>query len=172
MEQLALARIVGAFKGTGKGSYPTIKSFEYGEEVVFARLGSKPIFSYVQRTWNLATDAPMHCESGYLRVFDDNVCEFVIAQPTGLAEIEHGRMYVNDDDVLFLDLESGEKQYLLQMCSYKSVLVGQETKEGGKGLIRGDRNTDPKTLMVVRRFQLRGIFLFFFATILDIAKKF
>jgi len=34
--------------------------------------------------------------------------------------------------------------------------AGQETKDGGVGLIRSDRNKEPKTHMVVRRFQLKG----------------
>jgi hypothetical protein len=79
----------------------------------------------------------MHTECGYLRVFDDNMIEFVLASPTVMAEIEHGVVKVNENGIVCMDLQSG-----------------QEMVEGGKGIIRGDRNKDPKTLMVLRRIQL------------------
>ncbi len=100
-----LAGLEGTFKGHGKGSFPTIQPFSYGEEVTFKRLGTKNVFSYVQRTWNQETQAPMHAESGFLRVFDDRMVEFVLAQPTGLAEIEHGRCYLNDHGLVCMDTE-------------------------------------------------------------------
>ncbi len=79
----------------------------------------------------------MHTECGYLKVFDDNMVELVLASPTVMAEIEHGVVRVSEQGVVCMDLEAG-----------------QDTADGGKGSIRGDRNKDPKTLMVVRRFQL------------------
>ncbi len=126
----------GTYRGEGKGYYPTIQPFTYTEEVVFARLGDKPVFSYSQRTRN-AEGVGLHAESGFLRVFPDHAVEFIIASPTGLAEVEHGKVYVDDTGVVRIDVESG-----------------QETKEGGRGIMRADRNKEPKTLMVVRRFHL------------------
>jgi hypothetical protein len=105
--------------------------------VTFERLGNKPVFRYLQKTSNRATGAPLHTECGFLKVFGDNAVEFVLASPTVMAEIEHGVVRVNEDGVVCIDLAAG-----------------QEGVDGGKGIIRGDRNKDPKTLMVVRRLQL------------------
>jgi hypothetical protein len=120
-----------------QGSFPGIEEFEYNEEVTFERLGNKPVFRYLQKTTNKATGAPMHAECGFLKVFGDNAAEFVLASPTVMAEIERGVVRASEEGVVCIDLASG-----------------QEGVEGGKGIIRGDRNKDPKTLMVVRRFQL------------------
>lgn len=40
-----LEAFIGTWRGKGKGIYPTIKSFSYGEEATFAHWG-KPVLSY------------------------------------------------------------------------------------------------------------------------------
>lgn len=80
----------GVWVGDGEGHYPTIATFGYREELTFARLRDKPIVSYVQRSWHNEDDRPLHSECGYLRIQDDRV-ELLIAQPTGFAEVHHGR---------------------------------------------------------------------------------
>lgn len=94
-----LAALVGTWRGEGHGDYPTIDAFDYVEEVVFAPTG-KPVLSYVQRTRN-ADGRPLHAESGYVRRIDpvpdsdpDGLVqvEWVIAQPTGLAETAVGTL--------------------------------------------------------------------------------
>lgn len=94
-----LIDLVGTFEGDGEGDYPTIAPFRYRERVVFGHAG-KPFLSYQQHTWHPATDAPMHTEVGYLRVpgpaADDPAgttrVEFLIAQPTGIVEVEEGML--------------------------------------------------------------------------------
>lgn len=86
----AAERLPGVWRGDGEGSYPTIAAFRYREELEFARLGDRPIISYVQRTWHADGGRPLHGECGYLRLDGDRV-ELLIAQPTGFAEIHHGR---------------------------------------------------------------------------------
>jgi hypothetical protein len=94
-----VAFLVGRWKGRGAGSYPTIQDFTYGEEVEF-RHGPKPFLAYTQRTWDLETFAPMHVESGYLRVSgppegtpDGPVgIEMVVSQPTGIVEVLTGTL--------------------------------------------------------------------------------
>ena len=80
----------------------------------------------------------MHTESGFLRVFEDGVCEFCIAQPTGLCEIEQGKIERHADGSIRWDSQAG-----------------QETTQGDN-IIRGERNKEPGTFMVVRRFKLVG----------------
>jgi THAP4-like, heme-binding beta-barrel domain len=80
----------GVWRGDGEGHYPTIETFGYVEELTFSRLGDKPIISYAQRSWHHDDGRPLHGECGYLR-YDGDRLELVVAQPTGYAEVHHGR---------------------------------------------------------------------------------
>ena len=83
-----LAPLVGTWAGRGTGDYPTIDAFGYLEDVTFAHVG-KPFLSYTQRTRS-ADGAPMHAETGYLRVPTAGHAELVLAQPSGVTEIDEG----------------------------------------------------------------------------------
>lgn len=84
-----VAFLLGTWRGEGSGEYPTIQPFRYREEIRFWHTG-KPFLAYNQRT-EAADDArPLHAEMGYLRIVGQDGVEFVIAQPTGFAEIETG----------------------------------------------------------------------------------
>lgn len=121
-----VAALLGTWKGEGAGSYPTIEDFTYQEEVTFTEVG-KPFLHYVQRTWS-PTGAPMHTETGYLRVPGDGTVEFVLAQPTGQTELCEGTVLAEADSVV-LDLRAS----LLNSATAKQVssthrryeLVGQ-----------------------------------------------
>jgi len=84
-----LAFLLGTWRGTGEGSYPTIDAFRYVEEVSFGHVG-KPFLVYVQKTKHAETGQPLHAETGYLRAAGDDRIEFVIAQPSGIVELHHG----------------------------------------------------------------------------------
>jgi hypothetical protein len=120
-----LAFLLGKWRGEGEGSFPTISSFRYGEELLFSHHPSKvwrlptcvvslainlpfgcpilgafsltlrigggwlqPVISYTQKTWKPASGEPMHAESGYWRPRPDGSVDVVIAQSTGLAEVQ------------------------------------------------------------------------------------
>jgi hypothetical protein len=88
-----LAFLLGRWVGRGHGSYPTIDSFDYDEDVEFWHVG-KPFVGYQQRT-RLASGLPGHAESGFWRIAagDDRIdggpwtVEATIAHPTGVAEV-------------------------------------------------------------------------------------
>jgi nitrobindin-like protein len=90
-----LAFLLGRWLGAGVGGYPTIESFQYGEEITFSHNG-KPYLSYVSRTWLLDAGGqpgrPSHMEMGFWRVAPDGTAEVMLAQPTGFTEIYLGEI--------------------------------------------------------------------------------
>ena len=99
-----LAPLLGTWEGSGNGEYPTIDDFAYLESITFGHVG-KPFVAYTQRTRHPDTGAPMHAETGYLRVPRPGSIEIVMAQPTGLAEIYEGAV-VGGDVPLVIDARS------------------------------------------------------------------
>jgi nitrobindin-like protein len=77
--------------GEGKGEYPTIESFAYGEEVRFWHVG-KPFLFYAQRTWSAENGRALHGETGYWRSVGDGRLELVLAHALGITEISEGRV--------------------------------------------------------------------------------
>jgi hypothetical protein len=99
-----LAPLLGTWEGSGTGEYPTIDDFAYLESITFGHVG-KPFVAYTQRTRHPGTSAPMHAETGYLRVPRPGSIEIVMAQPSGLAEIYEGAV-VGGDVPLVIDVRS------------------------------------------------------------------
>jgi hypothetical protein len=46
------------------------------------------VIAYNQKTWKLNSGEPMHAESGYWRPKPDGTIEVVIAQSTGIVEVQ------------------------------------------------------------------------------------
>src|SRR5271154_7533254 len=101
---LALAPLLGVWQGSGSGEYPTIEPFDYLEEVQFSHVG-KPFLVYGQKTKAAADGAPLHAETGYLRVPRPGHVELVLAHPSGITEIEVGT-YTLTGDIIELELSS------------------------------------------------------------------
>ncbi|QYC38344.1 hypothetical protein Nocox_03575 [Nonomuraea coxensis DSM 45129] len=90
-----IAFLLGRWEGAGVGGYPTIESFNFGQEIEFGHNG-KPFLTYVSRTWLLDQDGnrvrPLATESGYWRAQPDRQLEVVLAHPTGVVEIYLGEV--------------------------------------------------------------------------------
>ncbi|WP_182613836.1 MULTISPECIES: heme-binding beta-barrel domain-containing protein [unclassified Dietzia] len=96
-----VASLLGTWRGDGAGEYPTIEDFAYTDEVVFTDVG-KPFLHYLQRSWS-PDGAPMHTETGYLRIPVVGTAEMILAQPMGQTELAEGTV-VAEADRLVLEL--------------------------------------------------------------------
>jgi hypothetical protein len=87
--------LLGRWEGAGIGGYPTIESFQFGQEVSFSHNG-KPFLIYASRSWRLDDEgrigAPLGTETGYWRPRPDNQVEVMLAHPTGIVEIYLGEV--------------------------------------------------------------------------------
>ena len=88
-----LSALLGTWRGAGAGEYPTIDSFTYVEEVTIGQVG-KPFLSYSQKTRHGETDLPLHAEAGYFRPVGLERLELVVAQPSGIVEVDEGSVVV------------------------------------------------------------------------------
>jgi hypothetical protein len=86
--------LLGRWEGAGIGGYPTIDSFQFGQEISFSHNG-KPYLIYVSRTW-LLTDGvpgrPLAMETGFWRPRPEGKLEVVLAHPAGITEIYLGEV--------------------------------------------------------------------------------
>jgi hypothetical protein len=85
-----LAGLLGTWRGTGRGSYPGIEAFDYGEEISFAHTGLAYL-TYSQRTWH-PDGAPSHHESGFLRAPGHGTYELLLAHSGGRVESAEGSL--------------------------------------------------------------------------------
>ena len=87
--------LLGRWEGAGVGGYPTIESFQFGQEISFSHNG-KPYLIYVSRTWLLDADGvpgrPLAMEAGFWRPQPEGKIEVVLAHPTGITEIYLGHV--------------------------------------------------------------------------------
>ena len=87
--------LLGRWEGVGVGGYPTIESFQFGQELSFGHNG-KPYLIYVSRTWLLDAEGrpvrPLAREAGFWRPQPENGVEVVLAHPTGITEIYLGEV--------------------------------------------------------------------------------
>jgi hypothetical protein len=100
-----LSFLLGRWKGTGKGDYPTIEPFDFFQEVTFSHIG-KPYLIYTSRSWRLAADEqgelkrddqgnlirlePLAVEAGFWRPQPEGKVEVQLSHPTGISEIYLG----------------------------------------------------------------------------------
>lgn len=88
-----VAWMLGTWAGNGRGDYPTIDAFEYGQELIFTHDG-RPFFHYLARSWILDGDGQKirdgAIETGFLRCRPEGRVELVLAHHTGFAEIWYG----------------------------------------------------------------------------------
>ncbi len=94
-DNVGIAFLLGHWQGTGRGDYPTIDPFAFGQEIAFTHDG-RPFLHYFSRTWLLDEDGneirPLALETGFFRPQPDGALEVVLAHPTGFVEIYYGNV--------------------------------------------------------------------------------
>ncbi|RWV97449.1 hypothetical protein BHE74_00020265 [Ensete ventricosum] len=146
-----LSYLLGRWRGQGEGGFPTINSFAYGEELLFSHSGKvaslislcvllfldlisleQPVIAYSQKTWKLASGEPMHAESGYWRPKPDGSIEVVIAQSTGLVEVQVLNLVfligISRLCVCIVILQKGTYDAENKIVTLQSELVGNASK--------------------------------------------
>jgi hypothetical protein len=86
-----LAFLLGTWRGEGEGEWLVGESFRYGEEMTFEHVGDAFLL-YLQRSWLLEDDSPLHFERGFLRPAGPGRVELVLAHPLGIAEVAEGTL--------------------------------------------------------------------------------
>lgn len=103
-----LAMLEGKWTGEGQGEFPTIDSFDYQETLIFERRDENSLF-YQQRTEKRYKGESVyqtsHWESGFLRVLDNGMIEWINSQSGGRTEVLVGIPEI-DDDLIRLELTS------------------------------------------------------------------
>ena len=88
-----VAWLLGTWRGNGRGDYPTIEAFEYGQELIFTHDG-RPFFHYMARAWIVDAEGVKlregAIETGFLRCRPEGKMELVLVHHTGFAEIWYG----------------------------------------------------------------------------------
>jgi hypothetical protein len=86
---MPVAWLVGTWRGSGRGEYPNIESFDYAQEVSFNHDGQDHL-SYFSRTWVIDSNKdivkPYNSEVGFWRIRDKEVLEVVLSSNSGSNE--------------------------------------------------------------------------------------
>jgi hypothetical protein len=88
-----VAWLLGTWAGNGHGDYPTIDSFQFGQELIFTHDG-RPFLHYMSRAWIVdeagekVRDGAL--ETGFLRCLPDGQVELLLTHNTGFVEIYYG----------------------------------------------------------------------------------
>nr|XP_057924888.1 THAP domain-containing protein 4 [Doryrhamphus excisus] len=76
----------------GEGCFPTIKPFRYSEMLHFSHVG-QPVINFMFNAFHADSKKPLHRECGFIRMQPGtNKVAFVVAQNSGLVEIEEGEL--------------------------------------------------------------------------------
>ena len=90
---VGVAWMVGRWEGIGKGTYPGIPDFEFGQQIDFAHNGENYLH-YLSQTFEIGPDGkairPLSMETGFWRPKHDGTIEVVMCHPSGYAEVWYG----------------------------------------------------------------------------------
>lgn len=102
-----LERLVGTWRGSGRGEFPTIAPFSYFEEIKFQANGFSDVIQYEQRTWlDVACTSLSHWETGLIRLLGEHEIEIINAQIGRRVEVLIGDVEPKSDAHFVINLNS------------------------------------------------------------------
>ena len=139
---LELKQLLGFWRGTGSGKFPTIESFRFLEETLFTENEGEMIVHFEQKSWQIDENDKiiknLHWESGFFMPTEDGKIEILNAQNSRRVEVlsgtsffENGNWFLNTKSVLHgydarmvatgrnFELSEDKLRYELQMATSK-----------------------------------------------------
>lgn len=84
------------------GSYPTIKSFNYYDQINITSTG-QPLLNYVAQSWHPETGMPLHRETGFLTILPGSHKVILsLIDNIGIFTVEEGNLGNNDNNTVEL----------------------------------------------------------------------
>lgn len=112
-----LGLLIGIWKGDGIGSFPTIESFRFRDELEFEFINEEGVIHYKQKTWIKGeVSTPSHWESGFIRINENGVIEISNSQNGGRVEVLAGNIIESDRDRKRLEI------------NFKSIFLGNDPR--------------------------------------------
>lgn len=97
-----LSFLVGTWKGNGAAQYPTIKTVEYSEELIFKQMEGFDVLQYEQKTWVESEkgnfNKSIFWDCGFIINKENNNLEFCSTQKSGRMEILSGKLIQPAED--------------------------------------------------------------------------
>jgi len=82
------------------GIYPTIKPFNYYDEINITSIG-QPLFNYIAQSWHPETGTPMHRETGFLQILPETKkIVLSLIDNIGLFTVEEGDLTNDDNNII------------------------------------------------------------------------
>lgn len=92
---MGLAWMIGRWEGTGKGNWPGVGAFEYGQQIDFSHNGG-PYLHYLSQTFDVDSEGKAvqarSMETGFWRPDGKNGLEVVMCHPEGYSEVWYGKV--------------------------------------------------------------------------------
>lgn len=131
--------LIGTWESiSARGNYPTIKDFTYNETIRFESMG-QPLLNYESRSKHPISGAPMHLESGFLRIKPGtNQLAFMISHNFGLTVLEEG---FASDKGLELESKSIGRMSFSKEPTVKALRKLYKLNENGTLEVRTDMET-------------------------------
>lgn len=114
------------------GMFPTIKPFNYYDEINITSLG-QPMFNYIAQSWDPETGTPMHRETGFLQIMPgtDQVALSLINN-LGIITIEQGNLVdktidLKSTNIHMMDADKPPALTMVSMHFYINIALLQLT---------------------------------------------
>lgn len=92
-----LKNLLGFWRGTGRGNFPTIEPFSFLEETRFTENAGEQVLHFEQKSWQLDENGeiikPLHWESGFFMPTEDGFIEILNAQNSRRVEVLRGKSF-------------------------------------------------------------------------------